>query len=218
MNTTSAPDGLRLLVLGGSGAVGQQVLRLALADARVRRVIAPTRRALPAHARLENPVVDFARLADDAAPWQADAVICALGTTLRLAGSEAAFAAVDRDLVARLAALARRGGATRFALNSSLGASADGSFYLRVKAEVEQAVRALAYPQYVIVRPSLIDTRRAAARPAEQAGALLARLFRPLIPRRYRAVTPTAIAAALLEGVLHGAPGERIVESESLQD
>jgi hypothetical protein len=40
-------DGVRLLLLGATGAVGQQVLRQALADARVVTVLAPTRRSLP---------------------------------------------------------------------------------------------------------------------------------------------------------------------------
>lgn len=207
---------LRLLLLGATGAVGREVLALALADARVAQVVAPTRRALPAQARLLNPVVDFTQLDPSAPWWQADAVVCALGTTIKLAGSQQAFAAVDRDLVVATARLAQQGGATRLALNSSLGASAAGNFYLRTKAEAEEGVRALGFPSLTIVRPSLIAAEREAVRPGEVAGLWVARLLGPLVPRRYRPVPARRIAVALLEGALQGLPGEHLRQSESL--
>ena len=154
------------VALGATGAVGQQVLRLPLEDERVAQVIAPTRRPLTPHPKLRNPVTDFSVLPDDASIWHADAVICALGSTIRKAGSEAAFAAVDRDLPIAIAKRARAAGARSFALNSSLGASHSGNFYLRTKAEVEDGIRQLGFPRYTIVRPSLIDARRSETRPA----------------------------------------------------
>jgi uncharacterized protein YbjT (DUF2867 family) len=111
-----------VLLVGSTGVVGRHVLRLALADPRVERVIALTRRPLPAQAKLENPVVDFRHLPTDAPWWQVDAAICTLGTTIKTAGSQEAFAAIDRDLPVQVASLARQAGATRFALISSLGA------------------------------------------------------------------------------------------------
>ena len=211
---------LSLLLVGATGAVGQAVLRQALAEKRITRIVAPTRRPLEAgfagNPRLLNPVIDFARLPEEAAWWKVDAVVCTLGTTIKVAGSQAAFAAVDRDLPIAFARLAREAGATRYALNSSLGASARGSFYLRTKAEAEQGIIDLGFASTTIVRPSLIDTERQDARLGEQAGLLFARVLRPLIPRRYRAVRPEAIAAALLRGVLEGQSGVRVVESEAL--
>ena len=207
---------LRLLLLGATGAVGREVLAQALADSRVGEVVAPTRRALAAHERLRNPVTDFTHL-DAAAPWwQADAVVCALGTTIKVAGSQQAFAAVDRDLVIATTRLARHAGATRLALNSSLGASAQGNFYLRTKAQAEDGVRALGYPSLTIVRPSLIAAERETVRPGEVAGLWLSRALGPLIPRRYRPVAAARIASTLLEAALEGAPGEHIIESERL--
>lgn len=211
---------LNLLVVGATGAVGRAVLRQALAEERIARIVAPTRRPLEAALadveRLVNPVIDFARLPEEAPWWRVDAVVCTLGTTLRVAGSQAAFAAVDRDLPIAVGRLARAAGATRYALNSSLGASAGGSFYLRTKAEAEQGIIDLGFASTTIVRPSLIDTERSEPRPGEQVGLLFAHLLRPLIPRRCCAVSPEAIAAALLGGILEGRPGVRIVESDEL--
>ena len=214
MEPTCAP--LRLLLLGATGAVGREVLAQALADARVGTVIAPTRRPLAAHDKLTNPVTDFTPL-DPAAPWwRADAVVCALGTTIKVAGSQAAFAAVDRDLVIDTARLARQAGATRMVLNTALGTSPRGNFYLRTKAEAEAGVRALGYPSLTIVRPSLITADRAVVRPGEVAGLWVSRVLGPLIPRRYRPVPAERIARALLEAAVQGQPGEQIVESERL--
>lgn len=214
----------RLLVLGGTGAVGSAVLKQALADNTIAEVIAPTRRPLPPHPKLSNPQLDFANLpphfkdanVDLQIALSCDAVICALGTTRKQAGSREAFAAVDKTLVIALAQLARSGGASVFALNSSLGASPKGSFYLRIKFEVEQAILSLGFEHTIIVRPSLIDTDRAGSRPLEHLGLMLFRVTKPLIPRRFRAVTPEAIARALINGISLKTHKALIVESENI--
>ena len=79
--------------------------------------------------------------------------------------SQAAFAAVDRDLPIQVATLARVAGATRFALNSALGANPAGNFYLRTKAAAEAGIRTINYPSFTIVRPSLIDAVREEVHP-----------------------------------------------------
>jgi uncharacterized protein YbjT (DUF2867 family) len=217
-NPSAPAPPVRLLLVGASGVVGRQVLELALADARVAQLFAPTRRPLPVHAKLTNPVLDFTQLPEHAPWWQVDAVICTLGTTLRAAGAQAAFARIDRDLPIECARLARRGGARRFALNSSLGARPGRNFYLRTKAQAEAGIRALGYPCLTIVRPALIDAAREPPRPGERVALALARALAPVLPRRWRAVLPRRIAAALLEGALRAPTGEHIVESDQLQE
>ena len=207
---------LRLLLLGATGAVGGEVLRQALANARIAQVTAPTRRALSAASKLFNPLTDFAALRADVDWWTVDAAICCLGTTIEAAGSRPAFAAVDRDLPIEIAAYARAAGCRSFALNSSLGASLAGNFYLRTKAEAENGIRELGFPSLTVVRPSLIDAAREHSRPAERVGILIGRLLQPVIPKRYRPVAAAAIAQALLQATLEGHAGERIIESERL--
>jgi uncharacterized protein YbjT (DUF2867 family) len=210
-------NGLSLLLVGATGAVGQAVLEQALKRRDIRLITAPTRRPLSLRAaRLNNPVLDMAALAGDEDVWACDAVICTLGTTIRAAGSQAAFAHVDRDLPILVGRFARAAGATRYALNSSLGASPGGNFYLRTKAEAERGIIDLGFASTTLVRPSLIDAEREQSRPAEHLGVLLARALKPVIPKKYRAVTPQQIAHALLRGVLEGEPGVHIVESDAL--
>ncbi len=86
-----------LLLVGATGLVGRAVLEQASADERVMRVVAPTRRQLSAHPKLENPLVDFENLPTCASWWSVAGVICTLGTTVRKAGSQAAFRRVDYD-------------------------------------------------------------------------------------------------------------------------
>ncbi|MEY2952077.1 MAG: hypothetical protein RLZZ401_164 [Pseudomonadota bacterium] len=216
MTVHSKATGLRLLVLGATGAVGAQVLARALQANQVAQVVAPTRRALPAHAKLLNPVVDFEALDTQASWWQVDCVVCALGTTLRAAGSQQAFARVDRDLVIQTATLARQHGARALTLNSSLGASLSGNFYLQTKAQAEAGVAALGFDSYTIVRPSLIDAARNPPRLGEQIGVATSRLLGRWVPARYRMVTADQVAQALLDAALKGLPGRHVVASEAL--
>lgn len=208
-----------LLLLGATGLVGHQVLTLALGDSGVARLVAPTRRPLPAHPRLDNPIVDYEALPADAPWWHADAVICTLGTTLKLAGSQAAFRRVDHDYIVEGARLARAAGTPAAAVVSSLGAAVDGaSFYLRVKGETERDLAALGFDSLTLVRPSLIDGGpRPESRPAESAGLVLARLAAPLLPKRWRPVQAAAIARTLVAAALAADPGRHVVESDALQ-
>jgi uncharacterized protein YbjT (DUF2867 family) len=208
---------IRLLIAGASGLVGRHVLAMALADARIAHVVAPTRRALLPHPKLENPLVDFDALLEHADKWRVDAVVCALGTTIRQAGSQAAFRRVDVDYVLSIAMHARRAGARSFALNSSLGAdpSARG-FYLRCKGEAEQGVAALGYPSLTVVRPSIIGGVRETKRPMEHLGMRVLQVVEPVVPKRYRVVPAERIAHCLLESAIAAEPGVHTVASEQI--
>jgi len=211
-------DGARVLLAGATGLVGGHVLDRLLADARVARVVAPARRPLSRRdARLHAPVVDFDALPDDATLWAVDAVICTLGTTLRVAGSREAFRRVDHDYPLAVAALARRHGARAFALTSAMGADAKSRFfYNRVKGDLEAALHAQGWPSLTLVRPGLIGGDRAEARPAERAAARALGALGPALPKRWRINPATRIADALVEHALAAAPGCRVVDAAAL--
>jgi uncharacterized protein YbjT (DUF2867 family) len=207
-----------LMVLGATGLVGRFVLNQALANRRITRVVAPTRRPLPVHARLVNPQVDFEQLTEDADWWRVDAVVCALGTTIAKAGSKAAFYRVDHDHPLRAAQLARANGAHSYALNSSLGADAESRvFYARTKGELERDLQALGYPSLTFVRPGLIGGEREESRPAEQIGVMVSQWLRPLLPARYRVVPAERIAHHLLQAAVAARPGVHVVPSEFIR-
>jgi uncharacterized protein YbjT (DUF2867 family) len=205
------------MLVGATGLVGGEVLKLALANPKVRQVVAPARRALPAHVKLLNPVVDFNALPEESDWWTVDAVICALGTTIKKAGSQAAFTRVDHDHPLRVAELALRHGARAYALNSALGADVQSRvFYSRTKGELERDLLALGYPSLTFLRPGLIGGERNESRPAEQFGITVSTWLRPLLPSRYRVVPAARIAQHLLQAALAAKPGVQVVMPEQM--
>jgi uncharacterized protein YbjT (DUF2867 family) len=208
-----------LLILGATGLVGQQVLQQALDDDRITYVFAPTRRPLGInHAKLDNPIVDYDVLPIHASWWRADIAICALGTTMKQARSEAAFYLVDHDYVVEAAGCARAAGTQRFVLNSSLGAKLDsGTFYLRVKAETERDIAKLGFASLTVVRPSFLDGgKRLEKRPGEQLAITVTKALGVLIPKRWRPISTAKVAAAMLNAGLLGRDGAWVIESEQL--
>lgn len=206
-----------LLLVGATGLVGQSVVRQALADSRVEKLIAVTRKPLPPQPRLENPLVDFDALPVDAPWWKVDGGICTLGTTLRQAGSHQAFRKVDVDYPLAVAKLLHENGARSFAFNSSIGANPKArAFYMRVKGEVEQRLIRGGFPSLTLVRPSGILGPRESHRAWEARTIRLFHSLRPMLPRHYRVVPADKIAKALLEAAITAPPGVHIVESEKL--
>ena len=208
-----------VLIFGSTGQVGQALLQLALQHPDISCVVAPTRRPLPPHAKLDNPLIDFEALPENAAWWKTDLTLCALGTTLRQAKSKAGFYRVDHDYVLAAAELVRRAGTSTFGFVSSLGADASSRlFYLKVKGETEQALGTLGFVSLVIARPSLlIGGARASARPLEAFGLFVGKHLASLLPRRYRSITTHQVAKSLLEACLAESAGLHVIESEQLQ-
>jgi uncharacterized protein YbjT (DUF2867 family) len=162
-------------------------------------------------------LVNFDALPSEAAFWAVDAVICMLGTTIKKAGSQAAFRKVDHAYVLAIAKLARSHGVAAFALTSSLGANPRSrTVYLRTKGEVELALGTCGFPSLTIVRPSFIGGARVERRPLEALALTFFGGIARLLPRRYRVVPAKRIAKALIEASLAAEPGVRIVDSESI--
>lgn len=206
----------RAALAGATGLVGGSLLALLLEDPSVERVIAPTRRALAPDPRLDNPV---------GAAWpegpRVDEAYCALGTTRKDAGSDAAFRAVDFDLVLAFAKAAKAAGARRFGLVSSLGADASSRLlYPRTKGEAEAAVAALGFESVVVVRPSLLLGARAKPRLAERVSEPLLKAVGPLLvgpARKYRAIEGRTVARALIRLTRDAKPGVSVVESDAVE-
>lgn len=214
-----APDGRRVLLAGASGLVGGEILRALLADDTVGAVHVLARRPLNiTHPKLRTQVVDFAAL-PTLPPL--DEAYLGLGTTIKVAGSQQAFRAVDFDANLAVARAARAAGARRLGLVSAMGAHPQARvFYNRVKGELEEAVKALGYEGLVIARPSLLLGDRGAlgqpVRTGEHVGTLLAGVLRPLIPARYRPIAALDVARALAAAV-PSARGVVVLASNAMQ-
>lgn len=174
-----------------------------------------------AHPKLRAHVVDFAELPALPALPQADEVYLALGTTIRQAGSRAAFRAVDLDANLAVATAAFEAGARRIGLVSAMGADPGSRiFYNRVKGELEHALSRLPWSALVIARPSLLLGDRAAlgqpARFGEGLGARIGAALRPLIPMNLRPIAAERVAQALLT-LVPSAVGKHVLFSGAMQ-
>ncbi len=202
-----------ILLAGATGLTGEHLLDRLLSEPTVSRVLAPTRKPLAEHSHLENPVGELANLLPTLS-GRVDIAFCCLGTTIKQAGSQDAFKAVDLDMVTAFASRARELGARHLLVISAIGADpASGTFYNRVKGEMEQALRAQDWSQLTIARPSLLVGSRPETRWVEQLAAPIAKL----IPGKYGAIEACQLARALWRLALEEQNGVRIVESDELR-
>lgn len=207
----------KVLVLGATGLVGCELVEGLVADESVAEVRALVRRSLERWAptvKLRELIADFDTL--DAHPewFRVDQVFCALGTTIRKAGSREAFRRVDFDYAFAVARLAHAQGARHFLLVSAVGADARSRiFYSRVKGELEDAVRAVGYTSVTIARPSVL----VGAREELRVGELVMKQLAPLFPAAWKPVQARQVASALVRAARAERPGVEILANAALR-
>lgn len=209
------------LLIGASGLVGGFCLRALLADSAYAKVISLARRHLPvSHERLLQQVVDFENV--DALPLPAvDDVFCAVGTTIRKAGSQQAFRQVDFELPVAVAKSALKSGARQFLLVSSVGADPRSSnFYLKTKGEAEQAVAALPFQAVHIFRPSFLMGPRTEFRLGEVVAIPVARALQYAMMgglRKYRPIHAEDVARAMVAVAKAHCTGVQVYEYSEIE-
>jgi uncharacterized protein YbjT (DUF2867 family) len=199
----SPPVARTALLLGATGLVGRHCLDRLLADPACAAVTTLGRRALgQAHPKLTHHVVDFDDLPAHAARFAVHDVYCCLGTTIRQAGSQAAFRKVDFTYPYEAARLASAAGVEQYLLVSALGADARSRvFYNRVKGEVEDAVAALRFYGCYLFRPSLLTGERPERRQGAKVFEAILEGLSPLLQgrlRKYRPIAGATVARALV--------------------
>lgn len=190
-------------IAGATGLIGAHLVRMLVADPAYEKVIAFARRPLEgvSSPKLQTIEADFEAAEENLRGIRIDDAFCALGTTIKKAGSQEAFSKVDHDYIIAFARAAKAAGAKRFLLVSAMGASASSSiFYSRVKGETERDVRALGFDSLHIFRPGLLLGERVEKRSGEDIGAALTPFLNPLMIgplRDYRSIRGEAVAGAM---------------------
>ena len=208
-----------VIIAGATGLVGKIILEGLLADPAVTAVHSLGRKAPTIrHAKLTAHVVDFSVL-PPLPP--ADELYLALGTTIKVAGSQAAFRAVDLDANLAVASAALACGVKRVGLVSAMGADSRSMvFYSRVKGDLEKALAAMPFEGLIIARPSiLVGDREALGQPTrrgERLASSLSKVLGALIPSNYKPVDAAAVAGALLANV-PSSPGRQILLSGEMR-
>ncbi|HUR90541.1 MAG TPA: NAD(P)H-binding protein [Ramlibacter sp.] len=207
-------------VAGATGLVGRELLQSLLADESVSNIVVIGRRApAESHPKLQFQRVDLPTVG--ALP-HVDECYIALGTTIKVAGSQDAFRAVDFDSVVNVASAAKSAGAKKLGVVSAMGANAkSGVFYSRVKGEMENALAALGFDTLVIARPSMLAGDRTKVgqptRGGEELALKISNKLGWLIPANYRSIPAASVARALLDAV-PSSKGRRVMPSGELQD
>ncbi|HQQ95339.1 MAG TPA: NAD-dependent epimerase/dehydratase family protein [Bacteroidia bacterium] len=207
------------LLIGSSGLVGSELLKQLLQSENYKKIILLNRKRY-AHqdAKIEERLIHFD--APDLSGIVVQDVFCAIGTTLRKAGSKAVQFKIDCEYPLTLAKLLKAQGAEQFILVSSLGANPDSSnFYLRTKGQLEKGLKDLNYRSTVILRPSLLMGKRQEFRFGERLGILVMNIIAPLFLgplRKYRGVQAKAVASRMIEAASRGNKGLLILESDKI--
>jgi len=167
------------VLAGATGAVGSRLLDLLLARKDGTRVLTVGRRAPPgSHPRLEHLEASLDEFTSVLRDRRSTEAFCCLGTTIKQAGSRAAFRAVDLDGVVAFARAARASGARFFGLVSSAGANPLASnFYLRTKGEAEELMRSSGVEATILRCPLIIGEP---SRPGPTTEAFLSHDNRPI--------------------------------------
>ncbi|UYV14257.1 NAD(P)H-binding protein [Porphyrobacter sp. ULC335] len=215
---------VRIALVGATGLVGRRVIEIASAGDDVRILgIARREAPLPPAARMEMFVSEPDKWGDVLDAVRPRALICALGTTWKKAGrDEAAFRAVDHDLVLATAEAAKRAGVPNMVMVSAAGADARSkSFYMRVKGETEDALSRIGFKRLDILHPGLLrGERQGDLRFAERAALIAAPLIDPLLTgswERYRSIDAGLVAEAALGLALRRAGGRFTHDNEAMR-
>jgi uncharacterized protein YbjT (DUF2867 family) len=210
------------LIAGGTGLVGSSLLQQLLADHQYEKIVVITRKPIEmANPKLVQQQLDFDKIENLKLDFQVDDVFCALGTTIKTAGSQDAFYKVDYTYVVNLGKWCVNNGVKRFMIVSAMGANAkSGIFYNRVKGEMEVAVSKLQIPEVKVFRPSLLMGNRIEKRGGENIaqavmGALGFLFAGPLL--KYKGIHADVVASSMIKVAKQDLMGFKIYESGEMQ-
>ncbi|MEX0813084.1 MAG: NAD(P)H-binding protein [Chitinophagales bacterium] len=210
------------LIAGATGLVGNALLQLLLDDDRYSEVRVLSRSSLEIeHPKLKEELLQFGHLQDFAAHFEVDHVFCCLGTTIKKAGSEAAFKKVDQEYPLVMAQLAHEKKVAHFLIITAMGANSGSLiFYNKVKGQVESAIKDLKLKATSVLRPSLLLGDRKESRIGEQVGTAFMKLAAPFMLgslKKYKAIEAKTVAKAMLRIANSEKEGFNIYESDALQ-
>lgn len=211
-----------ITILGASGLIGNEILKLALENKEIEHVTILVRKSLNVnHPKLTEIITDFKNLKDFESKIIGDALICCLGTTRKKSPNLDEYKAIDYGLTINIAQLAQKQNVQQVHLISAIGADPNSKiFYNRLKGETEQALIKMDFPQTFIYRPSLLIGKRNEFRFGELIAQKLAPLFDFFLIgslKKYHSISSTIIATAVIKRISSECPKIEIMEYKEIQ-
>ena len=195
-------DNKTATIIGSTGLIGSRLLQLLINDNYFDTIKVLVRRPLGT----DNPkvivrVIDFSDIdAFRDGIVGSDAVFCAVGTTQKkVKGDKIAYYKVDYDIPVNAAKFCAETDCHHFLLVSSVGADSKSSnFYLKLKGEVEDAVRDMNIPFVSVFRPSMLLGKREEFRLGEMIAKAMTVPVSFLFPSKYKPVNAEIIAKSMI--------------------
>ena len=211
------------LIIGSTGLIGSQLLKILLESAEYEKVITFVKRDSGIqHPKLEQHIIDFDKPENYQNLVVGDDFFCTIGTTIKNAGSQEAFRKVDFEYPKKFATIALQNNVKEFLLISSLDAlSTSSNFYLKTKGEIEDFLKKCSFESTIILRPSLLLGNRTEFRLGEKIGAFFMQLFSFIFVgniKKYKPIQSEDVAKAMFSIAQKNYEGFHIIESDTLQE
>lgn len=207
------------IIIGSSGLVGSHLVEQLIQSPYYSKLILLNRRKSAfTHPKIEERLINFDQ--PDLSGLSGDDIFCAIGTTIKKAGSKEAQYKIDCEYPTQFAKILRSTVTSQFILVSSLGAKEESSnFYLSTKGHLEENLTKLHFHSLLILRPSLIMGNRQEFRLGEKIAVVVMKALSPLMMgslKKYKGVQASAIATKMIAVANQNLNGKHIFESDSI--
>lgn len=207
------------IIIGATGLVGSTLVKQICENPTYSKVVLLLRKPLEiSHSKLVQEIINFDNL--DASKIMGDDLFCAMGTTIRKAGSQEAQYKIDCTYPYEIGKIAKANGVKQYILVSAVGANADSSnFYLRTKGDLEKKIQSLGFQNFVSLRPSMLLGDRGEFRLGEKIGTVLSNLLSPLLfgsLRKYHGIEASDVAKAMQRFANQGFNGVKFAEYDEM--
>lgn len=206
----------KVLVLGATGLVGNQVIDLLNLDTHIDRVLCLVRRQITTDSnKITYHTVSFENLDNYLHLFEGITdVICCIGTTIKKAKSKEKFKFVDYEIPLKVAKIIKKENIHSFNLVSSMGASSKSRFfYLKVKGDIEDDLKIVNFHSLNIYRPSLLVGNRSEIRVGEKITEAFFKFFSLIIPKKYLPTDSNKLAKLIVENLHQDNSGNQVFES-----
>jgi len=191
----------KAIVIGATGMVGTQLIKLLIENPDYSEIISFVRRSGGIISpRLTEHIIDF----DKPETWKGlvkgNVLFSSLGTTIAQAKTKDAQYKVDFTYQFNVAKIAAENGVTKYVLISSAGANPESKvFYVKMKGELEKAIQSLPFDIISVIKPGLLAGDRIENRPGEKIGyTLLNGLNKLGLFKRYKPIQASIVAKAMV--------------------
>lgn len=212
---------MKITIIGGSGLIGKQVIKLACEDDFFTQINAIVRSPLPhKDPKINELVIDFDDLSHQLKDLKAQVLICTLGTTRKVTPDKKDYRKIDLEYTISTAEMALKNGCEQIHLISSIGANEKSLvFYPALKGEIERLISQLPFKSTFIYRPSVLMGKRDSTRIIEYITQGILSLTNPLLIgslKKYRGIYANEIAKRILHEIKKNEAGLHVFESNEI--